>query len=80
MKGKLQKVIDALRRAAEGLRGVVEDLCLEEEQDRPFPESVEALVQRDWAMTRGCEISLEIEEKYFSAPYGEAGTQMLRII
>jgi signal transduction histidine kinase len=80
VKGKLQQVIDALRRAAEGLRGVVEDLRLEEERDRPFSELVKSLVQRDWAMTRGCEISLEIEAKFPSAPLGEAGRQMLRII
>jgi len=80
VKGKLQKVIDALRRAAEGHRGVVEDLRLKEEQGRPFPELVESLVQRDQAMARGCKISLEIEAKLPSAPLGEAGRQMLRII
>ena len=78
--GELQGAIDAVRRAAEGLRDVVNDLRLEEEQDRPLPELVESLVQRNRAMARGCEISLKIEEGFPPAPLGMVGTEMLRII
>ena len=77
---ELQKTIDALRRAAQGLRNAVNDLRLEEEQDRPFPELVEYLVQRNRTMVRGYEISLEVTEGFPFAPLGEVGTQMLRII
>ena len=77
---ELQKTIDALRRAAQGLRNTVNDLRLEEEQDRPFPELVEYLVQRNRTMVRGYEISLEVTEGFPFAPLGEVGTQMLRII
>ncbi len=59
---------------------MVNDLRLEEERDRPFPELVEFLVQRNRAMARGYEISLEVGAGFPSAPLGEAGTQMLRII
>ena len=77
---ELQRTIDALRRAAQGLRNAVNDLRLEEEQDRPFPELVEYLVQRNQTMIRGCEISLEVAEGFPLTPLGEIGTQMLRII
>jgi PAS domain S-box-containing protein len=77
---ELQKVIDAQRRAAEGLRNAVNDLRHEEKRDRPFPELVESLVQRNRAMVRGYQISLEVAEGFPSAPLGEVGTQMLRII
>ncbi len=79
--GELQRVIDAVRRAAQGLRDVVNDLRVEEEQqNRPLPELVESLVQRNRTMARGCEISLKIEERFPPAPLGMVGTEMLRII
>jgi two-component system sensor histidine kinase UhpB len=77
---RLQAAIDAVRRAAEGLRYVVNDLRFEEEQDRSLPELVEYLVQRNRKMARGCEISLEVEDGFPSAPLGEVGTEMFRII
>ena len=80
LEGELQRTIDAVRRAVEGLRGVVEDLRLEEERDRPLPELVESLVQRNQAMTPGYEISLEIGEGFPSTLLGETGVQVLRII
>jgi PAS domain S-box-containing protein len=75
---ELQGVVDAVRRAARGLRDVVNDLRLE--QDRPLPELVESLVQINRVMARGREISLEVAEDFPSTPLGETGTQMLRII
>jgi len=75
---ELQGVIDTVRRAARGLRNVVNDLRLE--QDRPLPELVESLVKMNRVMSRGSEISLEVDEDFPSTPMGETGTQMLRII
>jgi PAS domain S-box-containing protein len=75
---ELQGIIDAVRRAARGLRDVVNDLRLE--QDRPLPELVESLVKMNRVMARGREISLEVDEDFLSTPLGETGTQMLRII
>jgi PAS domain S-box-containing protein len=80
LEGELQAAIDALRRSAQGLREVVNDLRLEDGEGRPFPELVESLVQRSQAMVRGCEISLEVEEGFPTAPFGEMGTQLSRII
>ena len=77
---ELQSAIDAVRRAARGLRDAVNDLRLEEEGGRSLPELVESLVQRNRAMARGCEISLEVGEGFPAAPSGEAGTQLLRVI
>jgi signal transduction histidine kinase len=77
---ELQRAIDTVRRAAQGLRGVVDDLRLEEERDRPFPELMESLLQRNRVMAQGCEISLEMGEGVPSASLGETGTQVLRII
>jgi signal transduction histidine kinase len=77
---ELQSTIDAVRRSAQGLRDAVNDLRLEEERDRPFPELVESLVRRNRARTPGCEITLEVEEGFPSTPLGETGTQLLRIL
>jgi PAS domain S-box-containing protein len=78
LENELQAVVDAVRRAARGLRDVVNDLRLE--QDRPLPELVESLVKMNQVMARGREISLEVAEDFPSTPLGETGTQMLRII
>jgi PAS domain S-box-containing protein len=80
LEGELQAAIDAIRRSAQGLRELVYDLRLEDGEGRPFPELVESLVQRSREMVRDCEISLEVEEGFPTAPLGEIGTQMLRII
>jgi PAS domain S-box-containing protein len=77
---ELQSAIDAARGAAQGLRAAVNDLRLEEERDRPFPEVVKSLVQRNRAMARGCEISVEVGERFPLAPLGDAGTEVLRVI
>jgi signal transduction histidine kinase len=77
---ELQKAIDAARGASQGLRAAVNDLRLEDERDRPFTDVVQSLVQRNRAMARGCEISLEVGERFPSAPLGDAGTEVLRVI
>jgi signal transduction histidine kinase len=77
---ELQRTIDAVRRAAQGLRDAVNDLRLEQERDRPFSELMKSLVQRSRARARGCEISLEVGEGFPSTPLGETGTQLSRII
>jgi PAS domain S-box-containing protein len=77
---ELQSAIDAARGAAQGLRAAVNDLRLEDGRDRPFTEVVKSLVQRNRAMARGCEISLKVGERFPSAPLGDAGTEVLRVI
>ena len=77
---KLQKVVAANRRAAGELRSVVEDLRLEEEQDRPFSELVGSLVERCRMMARGQEIELEVEEGFPTTSFGDAGTEIVRVM
>jgi PAS domain S-box-containing protein len=80
VEGQLQGAIDAIRRAARGLRDAVNDLRLEEERDRPFPEVVKSLVQRSRSRAPDCEVSLEVGEGVPSASLGETGTQVSRVI
>ena len=80
LKEQLQAAIDAVRRGAQGLREVVNDLRLEDEEGRPFTEIVDSLVRRNRTMARNLEISLEEGEGVPSAPLGERGTQLSRII
>ena len=77
---ELQKAIDAIRRAAQGLRAAVNDLRIEDERDRPFPDLVESLVERNRGMARGYEIILEVEEGFPATSLGDAGTEILRVL
>jgi PAS domain S-box-containing protein len=80
LREQLQAAVDAVRRGTQSLREVVNDLRLEDEEERPFPEMVGALVRRSRTMARRLQISLEVEEEVPSAPLGETGTQVSRII
>ena len=77
---ELQKAIDAIRRATQGLRAAVNDLRIEEERDRPFPDLVGSLVERNRGMARDYEISLEVEEGFPATSFGDAGTEILRVL
>ena len=77
---QLQKAIDAVRRAGQGLRDAVNDLRLEDQRERTFPELVGALVKTNQAMVRDCEIRLEVDEGFPSALSGTVGTELLRVI
>ena len=80
LREQLQAAIDAVRRGAEGLREVVNDLRLEDEEGRPFTEMVESLVRRNRTMARMAEIGLQVGEGVPSAPLGETGMQVSRVI
>jgi PAS domain S-box-containing protein len=80
LKEQLQSAIDAVRRGAEGLREVVNDLRIEDEDGRPFTEMVESLVRRNRTMAKNVEISMDVGEQVPAAPLGETGTQASRII
>lgn len=80
LEGQMQGAIDAIRRAAEGLRDAVHDLRIEEELDRPFDELVALLVKRNRSMARGYEINLDVGEGIPSTPLGETGTQAWRVL
>jgi PAS domain S-box-containing protein len=77
---RLQAAVDAIRRAATGLREVVNDLRIEDEGGRAFSEMMESLVKRNRTMARNVEISLHVGEGVPSAPLGETATQVSRIV
>ena len=77
---QLQEAINAVRRAAQGLRHAVNDLRLEDEVDRPLPILLEHLVERNSAMARGQALGLYVEEGFPSEPLGKAGVEMIRIV
>jgi PAS domain S-box-containing protein len=80
LEGQLQEAIDAVRRAAQGLRDAVHDLRIEEQIDRPFPDLVASLVRRNRSMARGYEIDLEVSEDFPQYPLGRTGTQVWRVL
>jgi PAS domain S-box-containing protein len=80
LKEQLQAVIDAVRRGAAGLREVVNDLRLEDEEGRSFTETIESLIRRNRTMARKAEISLYIDERVPEASLEETGMQVSRVI
>jgi signal transduction histidine kinase len=80
LKEQLQAAVDAVRRGAQGLREVVNDLRVEDEEGRPFTEMVGSLVRRNRTMDRNIEIGLKIGKQVPSVPLGETGTQVSRVI
>jgi PAS domain S-box-containing protein len=80
LKEQLQTAIDAVRRGAQGLREVVNDLRLEDGEGRPFIETVESLIRRNRTMAREATISLYVDERVPQARLGEIGTQISHVI
>jgi PAS domain S-box-containing protein len=74
-----QKAIDAVRRAAQGLRRAVNNLRLDEE-DRPFHELVGSLVHRTRSMDPDRDLRLEVKAGFPSRPLGAAGVELSRVI
>jgi len=77
---RLQGAVDAVRRGAQGLREVVNDLRIEDEEDRPFPEMVQSVVRLNRTRSGEMEIGLKVGEEVPSAPLGETGTQVSRVL
>jgi signal transduction histidine kinase len=77
---RLQGAVDAVRRGAQGLREVVNDLRIEDEEDRPFPEMVQSVVRLNRTRARDMEIGLKVGEEVPSALLGETGTQVSRVL
>ena len=77
---RLQRVVEALVRMGRELRGIVYDLRLEEERDKPLPELLESLVEMNRRMTPDRNIRLDVQDGFASGPLGQRGTQLLRIL
>ncbi len=80
LEGQLQGAIDAVRRAAQGLREAVYDLRLGDGEDLPFPKLVRSLVEEARLMDPGCDVRLEVQAGFPSGPSGDAGVELSRAI
>jgi PAS domain S-box-containing protein len=78
--GRLNWLSAALRRAEQHVRAAIYDLRLEEEQDRPFAELLESLVELHRTMAPACRVRLDIGGGILSGPLGTTGTELLRIV
>ncbi len=79
LQGQMQRAIDAVRRAAQGLRDAVNDLRLDE-ANRPFPVLVEAVVERSRSMDPKCDIRLEVQDEFPAQPLDDTGVELSRVI
>ncbi len=77
---RLDPLIEALRRSAQGLREAVYGLLPTGAEDRPLPERLETLVEESRGMSPGCDIRSEVEEGFPSGPLGGGATELLRIV
>jgi DNA-binding NarL/FixJ family response regulator/two-component sensor histidine kinase len=77
---QLQRVVEALVRMGRELRGIVYDLRLEEERDKPLPELLESLVEMNRRMSPDRNIRLDVQDGFASDALRQRGTQLLRIL
>jgi PAS domain S-box-containing protein len=80
LKGQLQSSIDAVRRAAKGLRDAVDDLRLEGEGDGPLHELLGSIVREARATNPGCEVRLELQDGSASELPAEARAELSRVV
>ena len=78
--GKAEQLLEALDRIGPRLRGAIYDLRLEAEQDRPFSELLESLVELQRAIATNSEITLEMRGESLSGSLGKTGGELLRIL
>ena len=71
---RLGRLVAALKRTGQQLRGAIYALRLGEEQDRPFSELLESLVELHRTMAPECDIRLDVGDGVLSSPLGESGT------
>ena len=77
---RLEQVVGALERGSQGLREAVYDLRLQEERNRPLPESLGSLLEMNRRMNPRCDMRLEVGGGMPSLSIGETGVEVLRIV
>jgi len=77
---RAERLLRALDRIGPRLHGAIYDLRLEAEQDRPFSELLESLVELQRTISTECEVSLEMQGERLSSPLGKTGGELLRIV
>jgi DNA-binding NarL/FixJ family response regulator/signal transduction histidine kinase len=75
----LERQVAALSRIGPQLRGVIYNLRLEGDQDRPFLELLDSLVELHRGMAPVCDIHLETHDGVLEGPLGETGRELLHI-
>ena len=78
--GKAEQLLEALDRIGPRLRGAIYDLRLEAEQERPFSELLESLVELQRTIATEHEITLEMRGESLSGSLGKTGGELLRIL
>jgi DNA-binding NarL/FixJ family response regulator/two-component sensor histidine kinase len=77
---RLGRLVATLKRIGQQLRGAIYDLRLEGEQDRPFSELLESLVELHRGMASGSNIHLELAAEVLERPLGTTSREVLRIV
>src|SRR5215216_620636 len=77
---RLGRLIVTLKRIGQQLRGAIYDLRLEGEQDRPFSELLESLVELHRGMAPRSNIHLELAAWVLERPLGTTSREVLRIV
>jgi PAS domain S-box-containing protein len=77
---QLARLLPALQRVGEQLRGAIYDLRLDGEQHRPFAELLQALVEVHRGMAPDLRIDVRLEDGLPSGSLGALGTEILRIV
>lgn len=77
---RLGQLVTALKRVGSQLRGTIYDLRLEEEQDKPFSELLESLVELHRTMAPDSDIRLDLGDGFLSGSLGVTGRELLRIV
>ena len=77
---KAEQLLASLDRIGPRLRGAIYDLRLEAEQERPFSELLESLVELQRTIATEHEITLEMRGESLSGSLGKTGGELLRIL
>jgi signal transduction histidine kinase len=77
---RLEQAVEALTRTGRELRAAIHDLRLEAEQDKPFSELLESLVELHRSMVPDLHLCLEMEDGFPSSPLGKKDSELLHIL
>jgi PAS domain S-box-containing protein len=77
---RLGRLVAVLDRMGPHLRRVIYDLRLEGEQNKPFSELLELVVEVHREMVSECNINLQIQDGGLEGPRGQVGREVLRIV
>jgi PAS domain S-box-containing protein len=74
------RLVSTLEAVSLQLRVAIYDLRLSDEENRPFPGRLRALVASHRVLAVDCDIGVDIATETMAGPLGERGTEVLRIV